>query len=47
MQMHAYDEDADADDSCDFSCYGCTISSSCNYDPTATVNDGSCDLKAA
>ena len=28
--------------SCDFSCYGCTEAAACNYDPAATINDGSC-----
>ena len=30
-------------DSCDFSCYGCTDAEACNYDETATVDDGTCD----
>ena len=32
------------DNSCDFSCYGCTNSEACNYDATATIDDGSCFL---
>ena len=45
MPTRNYNEDAtDSDDSCDFSCYGCTISASCNYDPTATISNGSCDF---
>ncbi|GIS08347.1 MAG: hypothetical protein CM15mP112_04590 [Flavobacteriales bacterium] len=30
------------DGSCDFSCYGCTDSTALNYDPTSTLDDGSC-----
>ena len=30
------------DGSCDFSCYGCTDAEACNYDETATIDDGSC-----
>ena len=27
---------------CDFSCYGCTSASAPNYDPSATIDDGTC-----
>ena len=30
------------DGSCDFSCYGCTDAEACNYNETATIDDGSC-----
>ena len=26
-----------------YSCYGCTDAEACNYDETATVDDGTCD----
>lgn len=29
---------------CDFSCLGCTNSDALNFDPTATIDDGSCDF---
>ena len=44
--MGACNYSADAvfdDDSCDFdTCRGCTYSAADNYDPTASVDDGSC-----
>ena len=33
---------ANDDGTCDFSCYGCTDATACNYDASATIDDGNC-----
>ena len=31
---------------CDYSCYGCIFELACNYDSSATINDGSCEYES-
>ena len=40
----ACQNDINGDGICDDSIHGCIYSPACNYDPSATINDGSCDF---
>ena len=54
MRLDAYDGNVDrfsdprnygfSDGSCTYDCAGCTIPNACNYDDTATQDDGSCEF---